>query len=82
MVALPITPASADKDRLWFFFLKIIGHQSVRVGVTETANKVHMAISMMKIALQEITLGRKLNFFPEYKNYLGLGSLGTNPNMP
>lgn len=59
----------------------MVGYQSVRVGVTEAANKVHMAINMMKIALQEITLGRKLNFIPAYKNYIGLGSQGTNPNV-
>lgn len=80
-MVLPITPASAGKEGLWFLFLKIIGYQSERVEVTEAANKIHMAINMMKIAFQEITLGRKLNFIPEYKNYIRLESLGTNPNV-
>lgn len=35
----------------------------------------------MVIALQGMTSVNKLNFIPEYREYLGLGNLWTNPTL-
>lgn len=35
----------------------------------------------MEVALQKMTSVIQLSFIPEYRKYVGLGSLGTKPNM-
>ena len=60
---------------------RLLGHWSMREKGAEAGNGVQKAVSVMETALWEMTLINQLSFIPEYKEYIGLGSLGTNPNL-
>ena len=51
------------------------------VGKAEVENKIWTAVSRTGIDLQEMTLMNQLSFITEYKEYIGFGSLGSNPNL-
>lgn len=44
-------------------------------------NKVQTAVGMTEKALQEMTSVNLFKFIPEYTEYIGLESLGTNLNL-
>lgn len=67
---------------MWFSFLHgNVGHPSKRGEGAEVGNRVQKAVDMMGIALWELTSVGQLNFLLEYRKYMGLGSLGANPNL-
>ena len=53
-------------------------HWSVGVEGAEAGNRVWMAVGMMEIAFQEMILMNYLDFIPDNRKYIGLGSLGTS----
>lgn len=63
------------------FFLRITGHRSTRVERAGVVNRVQKAVNMIEVALWEMTSVRQLNFIPEYRKYIRLGSLGANPDL-
>lgn len=63
------------------FFLGITGHWSSRVERAGVVSRVQMAGNVIEIALWEMTTVRPLNFIPEYRKYIRLGSLGANPDL-
>ena len=40
-----------------------------------------VSVDMTEIVLREMTLANQLNFIPECRKYIGLGSQGTNSNL-
>ena len=53
----------------------------MRVEGAEAGNRIQTAVGVIEKALQETTSINQLDIIPEYKEYIGLGSLGTNPNL-
>lgn len=56
----------------------VLVHEEEGAGV---GNKVQTAVGMTEKALQEMTSVNLFKFIPEYTEYIGLESLGTNLNL-
>lgn len=56
-------------------------HWPMRVEGAETGDRVQTAMHTMEKALLEMTSVHQLSFILENRKYIGLGSLGTNPNF-
>lgn len=50
-------------------------------GVEAMTENLGQPANMLEIALWVMTSVNQLHFTPEYREYVGLGSLGTNPNL-
>ena len=68
---------------MWFScFLRIFGLWSARVKGAKAENRVQKTVNTMDTMLLEPTSGSQLNFIPEYRKYIGLGTAAEeSPNL-
>ena len=56
-------------------------HWFMRVERADLGKWVPTTVGLTEKALWRMTSVNQLSFIPEYRKYIGLGTLGTNPNL-
>lgn len=59
----------------------MVSHQSMRVEGADEGIRVQMVVDMIEIAIWDVTSVNRLNFIPEYRKYITMGSHRTNLNL-
>ena len=59
----------------------MVSYQSMRMDGADTEIRVQTVVDIIEIAIWDVTSVNQLNFIPEYRKYITMGSHRTNLNL-